>query len=218
MVKKLVDTRNLPNFGKVITNTFDSKFSPVVAVTAELTNGPFGDQEYINIGETPNDGNGDPLRVAFGKINNNFSNLFLTTTVTATAYTNGLTTNQVIFEIPVVRFTQGQFQIRSNGGGEDMQDITLSASITNNTAGVKFTGHSTLFQGNPICRYDMDVLGGNVRVLINPLISTQIEHFTSAMVTYPNVIVVPGVDIGLNNYPDGYVMGTQDNLILTTES
>jgi hypothetical protein len=64
----------------------------------------------------------------------------------------------------------------------------------------------------------MDVLGGNVRVLINPIISTQIEHFTSAMVTYPNVIVVPGVDIGLNNYPDGYVMGTQDDLILTTES
>jgi hypothetical protein len=33
------------------------------------------EQEFINIGATPNDGNGDPLRVAFGKINNNFSNL-----------------------------------------------------------------------------------------------------------------------------------------------
>jgi hypothetical protein len=218
MAKKLVDTKNLPNFGKVITNTFDSKFSPVVALNAELTSGPVGNQEYINIGETPNDGNGDPLRVAFGKINNNFSNLFLSTTVTATAYTTGLTTNQVIFEIPVTRFYQGQFQIRSSGDGNDMQDITLSASLTNNAAGVKFTGHSTIFQGNSICRYDMDVSGGNVRVLINPLINTSLEHFTSAMVTYPSAIVTAGVDIGLNNYPVGYVMGTQDDLILTTES
>ena len=30
-------------------------------------------QEIINIGTLPNDGEGDPLRVAFGKINNNFN-------------------------------------------------------------------------------------------------------------------------------------------------
>jgi hypothetical protein len=31
--------------------------------------------EIINVGVLPNDGLGDPLRVAFGKINNNFANL-----------------------------------------------------------------------------------------------------------------------------------------------
>ena len=30
--------------------------------------------EPINIGVLPNDGSGDPLRVAFEKINNNFAN------------------------------------------------------------------------------------------------------------------------------------------------
>ena len=30
-------------------------------------------QETINIGALPNDGDGDPLRTAVGKINNNFS-------------------------------------------------------------------------------------------------------------------------------------------------
>jgi hypothetical protein len=33
-------------------------------------------QEIIDTGSLPNDGNGDPLRTAFDKINNNFANLF----------------------------------------------------------------------------------------------------------------------------------------------
>lgn len=34
-------------------------------------------QQIINIGALPNDGTGDPLRVAYDKINNNFDQLFL---------------------------------------------------------------------------------------------------------------------------------------------
>jgi hypothetical protein len=33
-------------------------------------------QQIINIGALPNDGTGDPLRIAYGKINNNFDQLF----------------------------------------------------------------------------------------------------------------------------------------------
>jgi hypothetical protein len=33
-------------------------------------------QQFINIGATPNDGLGDPIRTAFQKTNNNFSQLF----------------------------------------------------------------------------------------------------------------------------------------------
>lgn len=33
-------------------------------------------QQIINIGTTPGDGSGDPLRVAFDKINQNFSELY----------------------------------------------------------------------------------------------------------------------------------------------
>lgn len=35
--------------------------------------------QTINIGTKPNDGTGDTLRVAFGKTNNNFSELYSTT-------------------------------------------------------------------------------------------------------------------------------------------
>jgi len=34
-------------------------------------------QQTINIGTAPNDGQGDPLRTAFGKCNSNFDDLFL---------------------------------------------------------------------------------------------------------------------------------------------
>jgi hypothetical protein len=229
------------NINMTITNTFDSKANnPVIirqkqkatklatlssiekstsSLTLDTNTITYGSQEYINIGETPNDGNGDPLRVAFGKINNNFTNLFFTTTTTYTAYTYGLTANQVILEIPIAQFYQGEFQIRSSDPGTpDMQDITLTASITNNQTNVRFSGHSTLFDGNVICRYDMDVSNENVRILINPLVNEYLEHFISATVTYPIAMTTPGIDIALDGYANGYLMGTEDNLILTTES
>lgn len=52
-------------------------------------------QEIINIGTTPNSGNGDPLRTAFTKINSNFTELFtnvstLSNSVTSVAGRTGV--------------------------------------------------------------------------------------------------------------------------------
>ena len=58
----------------------------------------------------------------------------------------------------------------------------------------------------------------NVRILINPLLDIGSEHFISAFVTYPNEVVVSGIEISLDGYANGYLMGTEDGLILTTES
>lgn len=180
--------------------------------------GPYGDQEYINIGAQANDGEGDPLRTAFAKINNNFSNLFFTTTSTSNTFTVGLDTNQVIYETSANTFSQARFQIRSSDPGtDDMQDITITASITNNLAGVRFTGYGTLFEGNPLCRYDMDVLDGNVRLLINPIKNAVILHFIASEVTFIGTSP-PGVELALDGYPANSLMGTEDGVILTTES
>jgi len=189
------------------------------AYVANLTvpSGPYGNQEYINLGNTPNDGQGDPLRVAFNKINNNFSNLFFTTTVTANSFSAGLDSNQVIFETNASNFSQAQFQIRSSDPGTpDMLNINLSASITNNLDGVKFTAYGTTFEGNALCRYDMDVEAGNVRILVNPLQDTVILHFIAAQITWIGE-PAPGVDIQLDGYPAGNLLGTQTDLIITTE-
>lgn len=173
--------------------------------------GPYGNQELINIGMTPNDGEGDPLRTAFQKINNNFSNLFFTTTNTFTTYTAGLTPNQVICEIPVSSFTQGNFQIRSSDTTTpDSQNIILSAQITNNNLDVKWTGYGTTFSGNAVTRYSMDVDSGNVRVLVSPIVNDVLLHFIASQVTFIGNSV-GGLDIQLDGYVDSD-MATEDLL------
>lgn len=175
-------------------------------------------QEIINIGALPNDGTGDPLRVAFTKINNNFSNLFAVTYNTSNTFTIGSTSNQVIFESTANTFTQGLFQIRSSDPGtSNSQDIMLQAQISNDGLNVKFTGYGTSFFGTPICSYDMDVSGGNIRILVNPLGDLTLQHFISGQITYIGP-PVPGIPLGLDGYPIGDTMSTEDNFEMTTES
>lgn len=177
----------------------------------------YWNQEIINVGAAPNDGTGDPLRVAFQKINNNFSNLFFTTTLTDIAYTVGPTAGQIIYEIPTSQFTHGNFQIRSaDVSSGNSQDITLSSQLSSNSAAVKFVGYGTTFSGNPVCRYDMDVAGGNVRVLINPLANLTIEHFIVSQVTWKGNSI-PGLDIQLDGYGTGNILVTENGLSITTE-
>lgn len=174
-------------------------------------------QEIINIGTLPNDGEGDPLRVAFGKINNNFSNLFATTTTTLESITSGTTANQVIWQTPVSAFTQGKFQIRSgNPNNNDSQNITLSAQILNNLTQVKWTGYATTFNGNAVATYDMDVSSGNVRILTTPLANAIIQHFISSSVSYIDVNDV-SLLLELDGYVADSVMSTEANLDVATE-
>jgi hypothetical protein len=179
--------------------------------------GPYGNQEYIRVGATANDGTGDPLRVAFEKINNNFSNLFYTTTNTYTVYSVGDTPDQLILSFPTNTFTQGNFQIRSSITDTiDSQDIMISAQITNDQMGVKYTGYGTTFNGNAVTRYNMDVSDGNVNLYVRPLQNEVILHFISAQVTYIGN-TVNGLNIALNDYVDS-IMGTENSMDIITEN
>lgn len=173
-------------------------------------------QQIINIGTLPNDGEGDPLRVAFGKINNNFSNLFATFVNTSNAYTNGNTAGQVIFETPANTFTQGQFYVRSSDPGtNDSQSSQIYAQINPDGDAVKFTCYGSTFFGGPLTKFDMDVVGGNVRILCDPLVDTAIFHFISSQVMYQGS-PVPGLNIQLDGYVDT-LMSTEDDFDLETE-
>jgi hypothetical protein len=192
--------------------TFDVSSLPTLTVPP----GPYGNQEYINVGATANDGSGDPLRVAFEKVNNNFSELFFTSTTTTTSYTVGLG-DQIIFESPANVFTQGEFQIRStNDQGPQSQDIFLSAQIKNNGLGVRWTGYATTFEGNAITRYDMDVVGGNVVIYAKPIANTVMVHFIASTITWQGS-TLPGLPIGLNGYVDSE-LGTENGLDIVTEN
>ena len=172
-------------------------------------------QQIINIGTNPNDGQGDPLRVAFEKINNNFTNLFSTFVNSTTAYSFGSASGQVIFEYPANTFTQGQFYIQtSDQGTPDSQTITLSAQLNNDNTAVKFTGYGSTFFGNAISSYDMDVSNGNIRILANPLTTDDLTHLISSQVMWagPNV---PGMQLALDGAANA-VLATENTINLTT--
>lgn len=175
---------------------------------------PSINQEIINVGTSPNDQSGDPLRTAFIKVNNNFANLFSTFLNSTVAYTTGNTAGQVIFEYPVDEFTEGQFYIKSidTNSGNSLA-IQLFAQVNNNS--VKFSGYGTTFFGDPVTNYDMAVTSGNVTILASPLTSADQTHFISSQIMWagPNV---PGMALA----PDGYVdssLATESIVDITTE-
>jgi hypothetical protein len=172
-------------------------------------------QEIINIGAVANDGEGDPLRTAFQKINNNFTQLYSSGTFTYDAYSFGNTAGQVIFETPANLFTQGTFQINSdNPNTNDSQNITLNVAISNDVSNVKWNGHGTLFFNNPVTRYNVDLVGGNVRILVNPLANANIYHFIAAQITFSTN--APGMELSLEGL-SGDVLGTELLIPITTE-
>jgi len=173
-------------------------------------------QEIINVGAQPNDGEGDPLRTAFQKINNNFTQLYSTGFFTSSAYSTGLTAGQIIFTAPIESFTQGIFQVNSNDtSSTDTENIMLNVSVINDGSGLKWNGHNTLFNGNVLTEYDMDIIDSNVCILVNPLIDTTMFHFISAQITWTGV-PVPGLD--LQTETANTVIDTENNFIIQTEN
>jgi hypothetical protein len=137
-------------------------------------------QQIINIGALPNDGEGDPLRVAFQKVNNNFTNLFATASQISIANTTGNVSGQVIFETEISNFLSAVFQIRSADDNANSQSITINAQLSNDNATVKFSAFGTTFIGDAVCRYDMDIVSSNVRILCNPLFDANLTHTVSS--------------------------------------
>lgn len=173
-----------------------------------------GQIEIINVGVLPNDGEGDPLRTAFQKVNNNFSILFGTAFLTSNTATSGSTAGQPILEIPLTDFDHGIFEIKSSSAvpnSPDSQFITLSAQLTNDAEDVKFVGYSTTFSGNCITNYDMDVYGSNVRILVNPLLNIGMHHSITSQ-------IIGAIFLQLDGYTFNTVLATEDGALIKTEA
>lgn len=177
---------------------------------------PLYNQEIINIGANPNDGTGDPLRVAFDKINNNFSNLFQTFLNSTVAYTFGNTQGQVIFEVPISTFSQGQFYIKSIANGTpDSQSIQLFAQIDNSNTEIKFSAYGTSYFGNALTSFDMAVgNNGNVQILVNPLVSDDMSHLINSQIMYiaPEQITP---NLAVDGYGNDVLINTENNVTLS---
>jgi hypothetical protein len=174
-------------------------------------------QEIINIGTLPNDGEGDPLRVAFAKINNNFSNLFATFVNTSDSYSVGNTAGQIIFETSANAFTMGEvFIYTADPGTNNSQTIQLFAQLNQAKDDVKFTGYGSTFFGNALSTYDMAVVGGNIQILANPLGSETLFHFIGSQNLWMGANVM-GLFLELDGYTNTSVVSTENDLIISTE-
>jgi hypothetical protein len=171
-------------------------------------------QEIINIGAQANDGEGDPLRTAFAKINNNFTQLFGTGWATTESVTLDDTT-QSIFSIDATLFTQAQFQINSvNPATNDSQNITMTAAISNDLTSVKFTAFNALINGtHVVSNYDMDIIDGFVNIYVTPTVNDQVNHFIGYQIMFNDNVV--GMSMSLEN--DSGVLGTEGLAEITTE-
>lgn len=133
--------------------------------------------EIINVGAAPNDGQGDPLRTAFEKINNNFAITFNTGIFNFTETTTFGNTSQTIFSWPANNFTQATFQINSTDATTNTQTVVINAAIDPTLTAIRFTAQNTLFLGTPITSYDMNIdMSGNVNLNVDPFVTGQLNH------------------------------------------
>jgi len=172
--------------------------------------------QLVNIGTLPNDGEGDPLRVAFGKINNNFVLLQQTATQITNAVTPDDSADQVVFEYPADEFTQAIIQIHSyREDNNDSQNALIGASLNNDGLGVTFTTYGITNNGNWLTTYGMDVAGGNVRLLVSPIQNVAINHFMSYQVTFTGDL---GLGVGMVSEGGAGLITETNELQITTEN
>lgn len=172
-------------------------------------------QQVINVGTTPNDGAGDPLRIAYQKINNNFSNLFATFTNVSNNASIG-TEVQVIFETPANTFTSGEMLVYAvDPETDDSQTVKIIAQVNSANDAVKFTAFGSVFFGNAVATYDMDVADGNIRLLSTPLTANAIFYNIGSQNVWAGEYT-PGLEMAVDGYED-FVFITEDGFIMATE-
>lgn len=98
---------------------------------------------------------------------------FLSTLTVQTSTTNPVT----VYQIPVGQFDNGKFEIVSReNSSNNSQSITIVASKTNDSTDVSYTAFNTIFTGNVVTNYSVDVAFSNVRIIVVPYVSSLVTH------------------------------------------
>lgn len=88
--------------------------------------------------------------------------------------------NQVIFELPQNKFSTVKFQITSYvSDSNDTQSATITATKRQDGIRANYAVYGTVFIGNVVTRYNVDIAFGNLRLMVSPLINVEIQHLFS---------------------------------------
>ena len=129
-------------------------------------------QEFINVGDAPNDGSGDPLRTAFTKTNNNFSTLFATGGITGIA--NGTSNLQIPVANGAIRMAVGNvanvFVVNSSGTNVlGNSSVSGTHSAGNITVGGTVVANGTIQSLGAVTAVTItasgNLVGGNLNIV-----------------------------------------------------
>ena len=90
------------------------------------------------------------------------------------------TANQVIYELPQNTFSTIRFQVTSKvTQTNDSQTATITVTKRNDGIRAQHTIHGTVFIGNAVTRYNVDIAYGNLRLMVSPIQNIEILHLFS---------------------------------------
>jgi len=189
-------------------------------------------QQIIDTGEVPNDGSGDPLRLAFDKINNNFANLFALAPAASielvdpsqfpddssnssnSNFSGNITINAnniyLGSSVPAIQEDPTALMLTFTqpiGPYYNQEYINVGATPNDGTGDPLRTAFEKI---------NNNFSNGNVRLMVNPIVDQVLLHFISAQITF-----IGDTENGLNIALDGYtdsVMDTEDEFEITTEA
>jgi hypothetical protein len=102
-------------------------------------------QQTINIGSVANDGTGDPLRTAFDKVNDNFTELYADDAgdVNSVNAGTGISVNQTTGAVTVTNSAPDQTVSLADGGNIGISGTYPSFTLTNSAPNATHTGDVT---------------------------------------------------------------------------
>jgi len=147
-------------------------------------------QEVINLGASPNDGTGDPLRTALQKTNNNFSQLFVTV---------GTSNLSILGNSIVSNTTNGNVNIVPNGTG----NVVIGSSnylYAPNTNFPNLSGNNATFSG---------VVTASPYGFVGSLTGTASQATIAATATYATTagLAINAQNFSGNTLPNVYSIG-----------
>jgi hypothetical protein len=98
----------------------------------------------------------------------------------ANVITHDDTANQVIYELPQNTCTTVRFQVTSKVlDNNDAQTATITVTKRNDGIRAEHSVYGTVFTGNAVTRYNVDIAYGNIRLMVSPLINADVKHLFS---------------------------------------
>jgi hypothetical protein len=98
----------------------------------------------------------------------------------ANVITTNNTANQVIYELPQSTCSTIRFQVTSKVlDNNDAQTATIAVTKRNDGIVASHSVYGTVFTGNAVTRYNVDIAYGNIRLMVTPLINANVMHLFS---------------------------------------